>query len=107
MTPVDLLTAMAGNFASDQDEGDAPQVIECSDGSLLISGALSADVLADRLGIDYGENREFGTAAGYVLSVLKRLPVEGDHFSDQGWWFEIVDMDNRRIDKILVKQEES
>ncbi len=104
VTPVDLLTAMAGNFASDQDEGDAPQVIECSDGSLLISGALSADVLADRLGIDYGDNREFGTAAGYALSVLKRLPVEGDHFSDQGWWFEVVDMDNRRIDKILVKQ---
>ncbi|WP_298470574.1 hemolysin family protein [uncultured Erythrobacter sp.] len=105
VTPVDLLTAMAGNFASDQDEGDAPQVIECSDGSLLISGALSADALADRLGLDYGDDREFGTAAGYALSVLKRLPVEGDHFSDQGWWFEVVDMDNRRIDKILVKQE--
>ncbi|MEL6528886.1 MAG: hemolysin family protein [Pseudomonadota bacterium] len=105
VTPVDLLTAMAGNFASDQDEGDAPQIIECSDGSLLVSGALSADALADRLGLDYDENREFGTAAGYVLSVLKRLPVEGDHFSDQGWWFEVVDMDNRRIDKILIKQE--
>ena len=105
VTPVDLLTAMAGNFASDQDEGDAPQIIECSDGSLLIAGALSADALADRLGLEYGDDREFGTAAGYVLSVLKRVPVEGDHFSDQGWWFEVVDMDNRRIDKILVKQE--
>ncbi|MDJ0642160.1 MAG: hemolysin family protein [Erythrobacter sp.] len=105
VTPVDLLTAMAGNFASDQDEGDAPQVIECSDGSLLVSGALSADALADRLGLEYDDTREFGTAGGYVLSVLKRLPVEGDHFSDQGWWFEVVDMDNRRIDKILVKKE--
>ncbi|MEM7665488.1 MAG: hemolysin family protein [Pseudomonadota bacterium] len=105
VTPVDLLTAMAGNFVSDQDEGDAPQVIECSDGSLLISGGLSADALADRLGLEYDDNREFGTAAGYVLSVLKKLPVEGDHFSDQGWWFEVVDMDRRRIDKILVKEE--
>ena len=105
VTPVDLLTAMAGNFASDQDEGDAPQVIECSDGSLLVSGALSADALADRLGLEYADDREFGTAGGYVLSVLKRLPVEGDNFSDQGWWFEVVEMDNRRIDKILVKQE--
>ncbi len=105
VTPVDLLTAMAGKFLSDQDEGDAPQIIECSDGSLLVAGGLSADALADRLGLEYGESREFGTAAGYVLSVLKRLPVEGDHFSDQGWWFEVVDMDNRKIDKILVNQE--
>ena len=105
VTPVDLLTAIAGNFVSDQDEGDAPQVVERSDGSLLISGAFSADALADRLGIEYDDSREFGTAAGYVLSVLKKLPVEGDHFSDQGWWFEVIDMDHRRIDKILVKRE--
>lgn len=106
VTPVDLLTAMAGNFASDQDEGDTPQVIECSDGSLLISGALSADGLADRLGLDYGESREFGTAAGYVLSVMKKLPLEGESFTDQGWEFIIADMDNRRIDKIIVRQVE-
>ena len=104
VTPVDLLTAMAGNFASDQVEGDTPQIIECSDGSLLISGALSADGLADRLGLEYRDDREFGTAAGYALSVMKKLPLEGESFDDQGWSFEIVDMDNRRIDKILVKR---
>lgn len=104
VTPVDLLTAIAGNFASDQDQGDTPQIIECEDGSLLVSGALSADGLADRLGLDYGEDREFGTAAGYALSVMKKLPMEGESFTDQGWWFEIVDMDNRRIDKILVRK---
>ena len=106
VTPVDLLTAMAGNFASDQDQGDTPQVIECSDGSLLVSGALSADGLADRLGLNYGEDREFGTAAGYVLSVMKKLPLEGESFTDQGWQFTIADMDNRRIDKIIVRQVE-
>jgi putative hemolysin len=105
VTPVDLLTAMTGNFASDQDEGDAPQIVERADGSLLIAGALSADALADRLGLEYGETREFGTTAGYVLSVLKKLPVEGEWFSDQGWRFEVVDMDRRRIDKILVSRE--
>jgi len=104
VTPVDLLTAIAGNFASDQDEGDTPQVIECSDGTLLVSGALSADGLADRLGLEYGEDREFGTAAGYALSVMKKLPLEGESFIDQGWEFQIADMDNRRIDKILVRQ---
>jgi putative hemolysin len=104
VTPVDLLTAIVGNFASDSDDGDLPSVVEREDGSLLVSGALSADALADRLGLEYGEDREFGTAAGYALSVMKKLPHEGEHFTDQGWRFEVVDMDGRRIDKLLVSR---
>lgn len=106
VTPIDLLTAIVGNFASDQDAGDIPQIIEREDGSLLVSGALSADALSDRLGLEYGEDRDFGTAAGYALSVLRKLPVEGEVFRDQGWRFEVVDMDGRRIDKLLVSQED-
>ena len=105
VTPIDLLTAIVGSFASDQDAGDIPQIVAREDGSLLVSGALSADVLADRLGIEYGDDREFGTAAGYALSVLRKLPVEGEAFTDQGWRFEVVDMDGRRIDKLLVSRE--
>lgn len=104
VTPVDLLTAIVGNFASDSDDGDLPSVVEREDGTLLVSGSLSADALADRLGLDYGEDREFGTAAGYALSVMKKLPQEGEHFTDQGWRFEVVDMDGRRIDKLLVSR---
>jgi putative hemolysin len=106
VTPVDLLTAIVGTFVSDQDEGDQPQVVVREDGSLLVAGSYSADAMADRLRIDYDENREFGTAAGYVLSVLKKLPAEGEHFIDQGWRFEVVDMDGRRIDKLLVSRED-
>lgn len=105
VTPVDLLTAIAGTFASDQDPGDHPEVVERDDGSLLVSGAMGADALADRLRIEYGEDREFATAAGYVLAVLKRLPEEGESFTDQGWRFEVVDMDGRKIDKLLVSRE--
>ncbi len=104
VTPVDLLTAIVGNFASDSDDGDLPSVVEREDGSLLVSGSLSADALADRLRLEYGEDREFGTAAGYALSVMKKLPQEGEHFHDQGWRFEVVDMDGRRIDKLLVSR---
>jgi len=105
ITPADILTAMAGSFASHQDEGDEPDLVEREDGSLLIAGAMTADALAERLGLDLAEDREFATAAGYVLSMLKRLPVEGEHFTDQGWRFEVVDMDGRKIDKLLVSAE--
>jgi putative hemolysin len=106
VTPADLLNAMAGHFASHQDEGDEPEVVERDDGSLLVSGALSADALAERLGMEMPEGREFATAAGYVLFMLKHLPAEGESFTDQGWRFEVVDLDGRKIDKLLVSEEE-
>ncbi|WP_296679341.1 hemolysin family protein [Novosphingobium sp.] len=102
VTPADLLSAIVGTFASHQDEGDSPLLVERDDGSLLIAGALPADAMADRLGIDLPETRDYATAAGFVLSVMKRLPNEGEHFAEQGWRFEIVDMDGRKIDKLLV-----
>jgi putative hemolysin len=102
VTPADLLAAIAGNFVSHGDVGDSPMVTVREDGSLLLSGALPADAMARRLGIDLPEDRDFATAAGYVLSVLKKLPNEGEYFHDQGWRFEVVDMDGRKIDKLLA-----
>ena len=104
VTPADLLEAIVGNFASHQDEGDGPMIVDREDGSLLIAGALPADALAGRLGIELPDAREYATAAGYVLSVLKHLPKEGEHFTDQGWRFEVVDMDGLKIDKLLVER---
>ncbi|WP_126172944.1 hemolysin family protein [Altericroceibacterium xinjiangense] len=102
VTPADLLMAMAGHFASHKDEGDEPELVEREDGSLLISGAMSADGLAERLGMTLPEPREFATTAGFVLYQLKHLPVVGESFEEQGWRFEVVDLDGRRIDKLLV-----
>ncbi|ANY19163.1 Hemolysin C [Tsuneonella dongtanensis] len=102
VTPVDLLTAIVGNFASDSDLGEAPTIVERDDGSLLISGALPVDEMADRLAIDLPEDHEFATAAGYVLWHLKKLPDEGESFVDQGWRIEVVDMDGRKIDKLIA-----
>lgn len=104
VTPADLLDAIVGNFVAHGDEGDAPMIVEREDGSLLLSGALPADALADRLAIELPEDRDFATAAGFALSVLKRLPSEGEHFHDQGWRFEVVDMDGRKIDKLLASK---
>jgi putative hemolysin len=102
VTPTDLLTAIAGSFVSDQDEGDEPFVVERADGSLLVSGSMPADAMAARLDMELPEPREFATAAGYVLAVIKQVPHEGLFFDDQGWRFEVVDMDGLRIDKLLV-----
>ena len=102
VTPADLFIAIAGQFVSDQDEGTDPDLVEREDGSLLVSGSLSADVLAERLGIDLPEDRDYATAAGFVLAAMRKLPTVGEHFEEQGWRFEIVDMDGRKIDKLLV-----
>jgi putative hemolysin len=102
VTPADLLSAIAGDFVSDQDAGDEA-VIEREDGSFLIAGWMTADALAERLGITLTEDRDYATAAGFILDVMKRLPKEGEHFVRDGYRFEIVDMDGRKIDKILVE----
>ncbi len=104
VTPIDLLTAIVGQFESDKDQGEIPEIIERADGSLLVSGALPAETLGDRLDLDYGEDRDFATAAGFALSVLRHLPEEGEIFTFQGWRFEVIDMDGRKIDKLLVEE---
>ena len=102
VTPADLLSAIAGQFASDRDLYEEPDVVERDDGSLLVSGQMPVDALAERIGLDLPEDRDYATVAGHALWVLRRLPEVGEVFEDQGWRFEIVDMDGRKIDKLLV-----
>jgi putative hemolysin len=104
VTPADLLIAIAGEFRSDSDIGTDPALVEREDGSYLVSGSMPADQLAEKLGIDLPEDRDYATAAGLVLAVLRHLPRVGEHFDEQGWRFEIIDMDGRKIDKLLVSE---
>ncbi|MBU0554353.1 MAG: hemolysin family protein [Alphaproteobacteria bacterium] len=105
VTPADLMSAIAGEFASDSDLYTQPMVTEREDGSLLVSGQMAIDALAERIDLDLSEDRDYATVAGFALAVLRRLPEEGEFFSEQGWRFEIVDMDGRKIDKLLVSAE--
>ncbi len=104
VTPGSILAALAGTFAHDIEQGEEPPIVERDDGSWLISGAASADLLGDRLGIAMPSDRDFSTVAGFALSVLKHLPETGEKFRHDGWLFEIVDMDGRKIDKLIASR---
>jgi putative hemolysin len=104
VTPGSILAALAGTFAHDVEQGEDAALVEREDGSWLVSGAASADLLSDRLGIRMPEDRDYSTVAGFALSVLKHLPETGETFRHDGCAFEIVDMDGRKIDKLLVSR---
>ena len=102
VTPGSILAALAGTFAHDVDEGEEPPLVERADGTWLVSGAASADLIVDQLGVSLPNDRDFTTVAGFALSVLKHLPETGERFRHDGWTFEIVDMDGRKIDKMIA-----
>ena len=104
VTPGSILAALAGAFSSDLDDDTDPPLVERDDGSWLISGAASADLLTDRLGMRLSVERDFSTVAGFALSVLKHIPATGERFKHDGWLFEIVDMDGRKIDKLIASR---
>ena len=104
VTPGSILAALAGAFASDLEQDDDPPCVERDDGSWLVSGAANADLLADRLGIALPAERDYSTVAGFALEVLRHLPETGERFQFDTWTFEVVDMDGRKIDKLLASR---
>lgn len=101
VTPADVLDAIAGALQSDQPE-EHEEAVRRPDGSWLIDAAMPADEFADLLGLKLPERRDYETAAGFVIERLQRLPATGDAFDEQGWRIEVVDLDGRRVDKLLV-----
>jgi len=103
VTQTDLLEAIAGDLP--EAEGEEPDVVEREDGSLLIDGMMSAQDAFDRLSLRTRPARgDFHTIAGFALSQLGHLPVAGESFCYGDWRFEILDMDGRRIDKLLARR---
>jgi len=103
VAPADILEAITGVFRSDLEDDEA-LLVQREDGSLLLAGYMPADEMADHLGIDLPESRDYETVAGYLLSHLHHLPATGEIINAQGWRFEVVDLDGRRIDKILASR---
>jgi len=102
VTSGDLLEAITGVFQ--EEEGADPAVVQREDGSFLVSGWMPVDEFSDRMGIPVPRDAKYETVAGYVLSQMNHLPSVGETFERGGWRFEVVDLDGRRIDKILMSR---
>ena len=102
VTHADILAAIVG--AARHDEGFEPDAVQRADGSWLLAGSMPVDEMAERLGIALPPARGYHTAAGFVLTWLGHLPAVGETFDVLGWRFEVVDMDGRRVDRLLARR---
>jgi putative hemolysin len=98
VTEGDILKTIVADIA----EEERPGVMQRDDGSLLIDGTFPIDELGDRLGVAVPPAHDYHTVAGFVLERMRRLPRIGESFQYGGWRFEIIDVDGRRVDKVLA-----
>lgn len=103
VTMADILSSIVGSLHEHGEEYE-PSVVEREDGSWLIDGDMPLDLASERTGCPLLSHTDgdYSTVAGFALSQLRRIPKAGEHFEIEGWRFEIVDMDGRRIDKVLL-----
>lgn len=106
VTLTDLLESIIGDIPAQDESGDRA-IVEREDGSWLVDGMIPVDELREFLDIARfpdEESGDYATLGGFVMNVLKRIPQTGDHFDCCGFRFEVVDMDGRRVDKVLISR---
>ncbi|WP_439815789.1 hemolysin family protein [Zavarzinia sp. CC-PAN008] len=100
----DMLEGLIGDLPEPaEDEG--PSVVRREDGSYLVDGTYSVDQLWSAIGMpphQPDDGAEFHTLGGLVMHCLKKIPTAGDHFTLAGFRLEVMDMDGRRVDKVLI-----
>ena len=101
VTRTNLLEAIAGYIP---ELGEEPEIVEQNDGSFVVDGRTPADEAFVRLDINRMPEGDFHTVAGFVISMLAKIPAVGDHFTWEGWRLQIADMDRQRINKIRVSR---
>jgi putative hemolysin len=102
VTSGDVLEAITGAFK--EEEGSDPAFIMREDRSWLVSGWMPVDEFQDKIGVPVAKDAKFETVAGFVLAELNHLPKIGEVFTRGAWRFEVMDLDGRRIDKVLVQR---
>ncbi len=102
VTPMNLLEAITGELSAEA--GSEPRLVRRDDGSFLVAGAMPVDEFADRFGLTLPEDRDYATVAGLVLDLMGQLPPVGARTRLGPLAIEVVDLDGRRIDKLLVQK---
>ncbi len=106
VTAADILESIVGAFSSERGPPE-PAYVRRADGSYLISGWMPVDEFAELLSVPVTGDRSYHTVAGLVLKHFGVLPQVGDWFELDRWRIEVVDIDGRRIDKILATKIDS
>lgn len=105
VTLEDVMEELVGEIHDEHDSDHDTEFVTREDGSWLVDGGLAIDDLLERLAIrDAGGSRDYSTVSGLVLDELERIPKVGDSFEWNGLAIEVVDMDGRRIDRLLIRQ---
>jgi putative hemolysin len=100
VTRADALRAIRSDHSDDDD--DDPMIVHREDGSCLVAGALPIDTLMETIPLPVPHDPDYHTVAGLVLHELRRMPKVGDRVKVGGWQIEVVDLDRRRIDQVLM-----
>jgi putative hemolysin len=100
LTTGDVLEAITGAVAAS--EADEPAMVAREDGSFLVAGWMPVDEFCDRLKLPRDLAGDYDTVAGLVLHQLGQIPDLGALFIAEGYRFEVIDLDGRRVDKVLV-----
>lgn len=101
----DLMEAIVGDIPSDETDDEEPDAVQRSDGSWLLDGMLTIEKFKQIFGVNELPDEQAGnfhTLAGFVMLQLGHVPRASDHFQWKNLYFEVVDMDRNRVDKILV-----
>lgn len=103
VTLTDVLTSIVGDLPS-SDAVEEQDVVAREDGSWLMDGSVPVERFKSVLEVeeDLPDEEEFNTLGGFVMHMLGRIPAVADHFDGNGWRLEVVDMDRKRVDKVLV-----
>ncbi len=105
VTLEDVLEELVGEIHSEHRRDKESEFVQREDGSWLVDGGVGIEALADRLEIKLETvPRDYSTVSGLVLALLERIPATGDTARWQGLTIEVVDMDGRRVDKLLVRK---
>ncbi len=103
ITASDILEAIVGILPSNYDADEDMHIVQRQDGSFLVDGLTPIHELHLTLGLDQIKtDEEYDTLAGFLLDEFGYLPQAGDKITAHGYDFEIMDMDSRRIDKVLM-----